>query len=65
MSQPKKKVSRSHRDKRRYSAANLLQKVTTVSCPNCNEPKRPHRVCACGFYAGKEVRVVAAKVAQK
>lgn len=65
MSQPKKKVSRSHRDKRRYSHKNLLKNVTILSCPSCNEPSRPHRVCACGFYAGKEVIKVASKTAQK
>jgi large subunit ribosomal protein L32 len=28
----------------------------TVSCPRCQEPKLPHRVCAnCGHYAGREV----------
>jgi large subunit ribosomal protein L32 len=27
-----------------------------VECPQCHEPKRPHRVCsACGFYNKKEV----------
>ena len=25
-------------------------------CPNCHEPKLPHRVCAhCGKYKGREV----------
>jgi large subunit ribosomal protein L32 len=25
-------------------------------CPQCQEPKQPHRVCAsCGTYKGKEV----------
>lgn len=29
---------------------------TVQSCPNCNAPKVPHRVCLqCGFYAGKQV----------
>ena len=26
------------------------------TCPQCQEPKQPHRVCAnCGTYKGKEV----------
>ena len=25
-------------------------------CPNCKEPKAPHRVCPnCGYYKGREV----------
>ncbi len=30
--------------------------VTLVECPQCHQPKRPHRVCAnCGYYAGRLV----------
>jgi len=26
------------------------------TCPNCNAPRIPHRVClACGFYGGKQI----------
>ena len=55
MATPKKKISPRRRDMRRYSAANKLGKVTVATCPACHEPKRPHRVCKCGQYAGKEV----------
>ncbi|MBY0470681.1 50S ribosomal protein L32 [bacterium] len=55
MAVPKKKVSRSRRNMRRFAGGNRLEVVTTNSCPNCSEPKRPHRVCACGFYEGKAV----------
>jgi len=25
-------------------------------CPNCKEPKRPHRICqSCGFYDSRQV----------
>lgn len=31
-------------------------------CPNCNEPKLPHHVCSyCGFYRGREVKVIQAE----
>jgi ribosomal protein L32 len=26
-----------------------------VTCPNCLEHKRPHRVCSCGYYDGRQV----------
>lgn len=55
MATPKKKVSRSRRNMRRFASGNQLEKTTIVTCPSCNEPTRPHRICACGFYAGKSV----------
>jgi len=61
MSQPKKRVSAKRRNQRRYSAANLLDTPTAVTCSNCNEPKRPHRICSCGFYDGKAVVAVREK----
>ena len=55
MATPKKKVSRSRRNMRRFAAGNKLDKPTTITCPSCSEPTRPHRVCNCGFYEGKAV----------
>ena len=54
MAVPKRKTSKSRRDKRR---ANWKLAVPgMVKCPNCNEYKLPHRVCKdCGHYKGKEV----------
>ncbi|MBB5022026.1 50S ribosomal protein L32 [Desulfurispira natronophila] len=54
MALPKKKISRARRGTRRAHQA--LSPVATVSCPNCNEPKRPHRLClSCGHYGEKQV----------
>jgi large subunit ribosomal protein L32 len=65
MATPKKKVSRSRRNMRRFSGGNRLDKPTTVVCSSCNEPTRPHRVCgACGHYDGKAVRAAKAKAAE-
>jgi len=51
---PKKKTSKSRRDKRRTH-----QKLTLpgmVECPRCHEPKLAHRVCPnCGYYKGRQV----------
>jgi large subunit ribosomal protein L32 len=55
MAVPKKKVSRSRRNMRRFAAGNQLDKPTSMTCPSCNAITRPHRVCLCGFYRGKMV----------
>lgn len=55
MATPKKKVSKSRRNMRRFAGGNRLEKPTTINCPACNETTRPHRVCKCGMYSGKQV----------
>ncbi len=53
MAVPKKKVSPSRKKIRRQFYA--LAPVGHVTCPNCLEHKRPHRVCSCGYYDGRQV----------
>jgi large subunit ribosomal protein L32 len=54
MANPVKRHSKSRRDKRRSHDA-LTPPVTSI-CPQCSEPKLPHRACPhCGFYKGREV----------
>ena len=54
MAVPKRKVTRSRRDKRR--SHHSLARVNVIECPNCGELKRSHNVCsACGQYRGREV----------
>ena len=54
MAVPKKKISKSRRDKRR--AHDALVPSVYEECSNCGELKRPHHVCeACGSYNGREV----------
>ena len=51
---PKRKVSRSRRDKR--SANKGLKPKVFSHCINCKEPIAPHQACKqCGFYKGKQV----------
>ena len=51
---PKRKVSPGRRDRRR--AHDALKARNVVVCPNCGEPRLPHRVCSnCGHYQGREV----------
>ena len=52
MAVPKRKGSRSRRGKRRSHDAIRIPNLST--CPQCTEPKLPHRVCTqCGTYRGK------------
>jgi large subunit ribosomal protein L32 len=56
MPNPKRRMSKSRRDKRRthYKAT-----VPTLSrCSNCGEIKLSHRACPnCGYYAGRSMFV--------
>ncbi|OHB33551.1 MAG: 50S ribosomal protein L32 [Desulfuromonadaceae bacterium GWC2_58_13] len=54
MAVPKKKTSKSKRDMRR--AHDFLLAPGISVCPQCQEPKLPHRACAaCGTYKGKDI----------
>jgi len=51
---PKKKHSRTRRDRRR--AHDALQPKNLTQCSNCGEMCLPHRACPkCGYYKGREV----------
>jgi large subunit ribosomal protein L32 len=57
MPNPKRRHSKSRRDKRR--AHDALEKKALSQCPNCHQPKNPHRVCPnCGYYKGTQVMEV-------
>jgi len=54
MPNPKRRHSKMRTASRR--AHDHLQAPGLSTCPNCHEPKQPHRVCPrCGFYKGKQV----------
>jgi large subunit ribosomal protein L32 len=55
MANLKWKTPRSKTRSRR--AANWkLRPVTTVECPQCKQPKRPHFACeSCGTYDGRQI----------
>ena len=53
---PKRRTSTSRKNKRRSHHA--LSRPGQSTCPQCSEPKRPHRVCAnCGTYRDRTVLV--------
>lgn len=54
MAHPKRKISKTRRDKRRthYKAV----APTVSNCSNCGSVVEYHRVCGeCGYYKGKQV----------
>jgi large subunit ribosomal protein L32 len=54
MAVPKKRQSRTRRDKRR--AQHKASSPRLNECPRCHSLRLPHRVCpTCGTYAGREV----------
>ena len=56
MPNPRRKISRSKRDKRRANWVAKLQIKHLSKCDNCGEMKLPHHVCPyCGYYKGKAV----------
>ncbi|MBM4311943.1 MAG: 50S ribosomal protein L32 [Deltaproteobacteria bacterium] len=59
MAVPVKKTSRSRRGSRRSHDG--LKRISLATCPQCNEPTRPHHVCPkCGYYKGREIVAVSA-----
>jgi large subunit ribosomal protein L32 len=54
MAVPKRRKTRSKMRMRR--AHWRTEPPTYSSCPQCRQPKLPHRVCKnCGYYAGRQV----------
>lgn len=54
MAHPKRKISKSRRDKRRTHKKLSPQEL--IECPRCHEKKLAHRACPhCGFYRDREV----------
>ena len=54
MAVPKKKVSKQRKRKRR--GHHKAPDPSVAACPNCGDPKLPHRVCpTCGTYRGEQV----------
>jgi large subunit ribosomal protein L32 len=54
MAVPKQKQSHARTSKRR--AQHKIAAPAVNSCPQCHQPRRPHRVCPhCGSYGGRPV----------
>ncbi|MGE5552380.1 MAG: 50S ribosomal protein L32 [Betaproteobacteria bacterium] len=54
MANPKNRHSKTRKRLRRTHWKLVLPNMST--CPQCHEPKLPHRICAhCGFYGGRKI----------
>jgi large subunit ribosomal protein L32 len=54
MAVPKRKTSKSRRDKRR--AQHSISAPRLSVCPNCHQPTRSHQMCPnCKTYRGREI----------
>jgi large subunit ribosomal protein L32 len=54
MAHPKRKTSKSRRDKRRTH--HKIDAVTLATCTNCGAVHKMHTACgACGYYRGRQV----------
>jgi large subunit ribosomal protein L32 len=57
MPNPKRRHSKTRTAKRRTHDA--LTAAAPSLCPQCKEPKAPHRICPhCGYYQQRQVRAV-------
>ncbi len=60
MANPTHRHTRTRRDKRRANWKGVTPNLSP--CPECAEPREPHRVCPnCGSYAGRKVIPVVEK----
>lgn len=61
MAVPKRRHSKSRRDKRRGGQGGISLPHAAL-CPQCHNPRESHRVCPhCGYYKGKVVAQVKAE----
>lgn len=64
MAVPKKRTTKSRRDKRRLHI--FLKEPTLTKCPKCGILRLPHNLCSsCGYYKGREIIDVLGKLDKK
>ncbi len=56
MAVPKRKKSKAKTSMRKAQWMRKLKSPALSLCPECSQPKPPHKVCPhCGYYKDKEV----------
>ncbi|MCD6093701.1 MAG: 50S ribosomal protein L32 [Candidatus Omnitrophica bacterium] len=64
MALPKRRHSKTRRDKRR--GQQKISKLSLSVCPRCGASKMPHRPCPkCGYYKDKQVLEIKTKEKKK
>lgn len=64
MSVPKKRAS--SRARKTRASHHALKATSLTTCSKCQKPVKPHQVCKnCGFYKGKDVLNLSAKLTKK
>jgi len=64
MAVPKKRTTKSKRDKRRLHI--FLKKPVLARCPKCGKLLLPHNLCSyCGYYKGREIVNILGKMTKK
>lgn len=64
MAVPKKRNTKSRRDKKRMHL--FIKSPSLVTCSKCGKKTRPHIACPfCGFYKGREVLDILGKLTRK
>ena len=64
MALPKRRHSKARGRRRRTHWK--LSEANLVPCPQCKQPKIPHRVCTvCGYYNGRQVIEIKVKEKKK
>jgi len=57
MPHPKRKISKTRRDKRRTHYKAFASAI--MGCPNCSAPKLRHAACPeCGYYNGRQILTI-------
>lgn len=60
MGVPKRKSSKARTNRRFRAQKKKIPQATP--CPNCGEPRLPHRVCRhCGYYRGRQVLIISSQ----
>jgi|LSQX01.3.fsa_nt_gb large subunit ribosomal protein L32 len=56
MALPKRRHSKSRRNKKRTHQGIPLDSIAVVTCSRCSAAIRPHNACSsCGYYKGRQV----------
>lgn len=64
MALPKKRHSKARGRRRRTHWK--IAKESLATCPQCKQPKLPHKIClVCGYYAGRQVIEIEVKEKKK